>query len=737
MGVTKLWTLLMDSCQNDITVSSLHGQTIAVDLSSWICELKRIQIAQTIPNLYLKNLYYRTTYFMKQGIKLVFVEDGTAPEIKRTALAQRNKNRNTNLDRIGLKNISEKCRELLNNLGLPCIQSLGEAEAFCAQLNYAGVVDGVLTSDGDALLYGAKKVYRNFKMDVGTVDCCDMVEVEKKLNIERRGLITMAMLSGCDYDKDGVQSVGVQKAYEFIQLCTQLGVDPLTRIMTWRTNSELKTLQKVRESPQKKPSHCNVCKHLGSKPDHFKNGCVPCDTEQSCDQDNQVSCTCDSCTVDLHKFELNTREKALRDPGFPNQMIVDEFLQSTNEMPLSHLEWKPVKVSSLKFFLQNHIRWTNVEFFNKISELLVILQVNGMEWTVSEKLTPVRIVRKSTLKKTPSVIVEWTKLSNDTVTENSQVITVSEENFSRHYPSMLQEFNRRKEEEKTQKLEEKNVNKKGKKRKDTKSNKGQRSITDCFAITKKARRSPTPPVKHTESSSEEDIDHITITKPKNAKRSPTPPVKHTGSSSEEDIDHITITKPKNAKRSPTPPVKHTGSSSEEDIDHITFTKPKNAKRSPTPPVKHTGSSSEEDIDHITITKPKNAKRSPTPPMKNTESSSQEDIDHITITRPKKTISAIAFSKHASSSNQIYDDDHTAFTKKDRSSPFKHASSCKQMFDIEHTSFTKKPTSSPFKHASSCKQMFDFEHTSFTKKAISSPSKHSGSSSKDCDVIVID
>ncbi|CAG2252515.1 GEN [Mytilus edulis] len=395
-----------------------------------------------------------------------------------------------------------KCRELLNKLGLPCIQSGGEAEALCAQLNHAGIVDGVLTSDGDSLLYGAKKVYRNFKMDVGTVDCCDMIEVEKKLNVDRRGLIAMAMLSGCDYDKDGVQSVGVQKAYEFVQLCTKLGVDPLKRIMTWRTNSELKTLQKVRESPQKKPSHCNVCKHLGTKPDHFKNGCVPCDTEQSCDQDNQVSCTCDSCTVDFHKFELNMREKALRDPGFPNQMIIDEFLQSTRELPSPQLEWKPVNVPSLKSFLQN--QHTMDKF-------------NGMEWAVSEKLKPVRIVRKSTLKKTPSVIVEWKKLSIDNVTENSQVITVPEENFSRHYPSMLQEFNRRKEEEKAQKLEEKNANKKGKKRKDTKSNKGQRSITDCFAITKKARRSPTPPVKHTGSSSEEDIDHITITRPKKAR----------------------------------------------------------------------------------------------------------------------------------------------------------------------------------------------------------------------------
>lgn len=48
---------------------------------------------------------------MKHGIKLVFVEDGTAPAIKKAALAQRNKNRVTSLDRIGLKTISEKVRQ--------------------------------------------------------------------------------------------------------------------------------------------------------------------------------------------------------------------------------------------------------------------------------------------------------------------------------------------------------------------------------------------------------------------------------------------------------------------------------------------------------------------------------------------------------------------------------------------------------------------------------------------------
>ena len=66
-------------------------------------------------------------------------------------------------------------------------------------------------------------------LQTGTVDYCDMDTINEKLQLERRGLITMALLSGCDYGQEGVFGIGIQKAYEFIQLCNKLNVDPLTR----------------------------------------------------------------------------------------------------------------------------------------------------------------------------------------------------------------------------------------------------------------------------------------------------------------------------------------------------------------------------------------------------------------------------------------------------------------------------------------------------------------------------
>ena len=52
------------------------------------------------------------------------------------------------------------CQELLQLFGLPYIIAPAEAEAQCAWLDAQGLVDGVVTDDNDAFLFGAKHIYR-------------------------------------------------------------------------------------------------------------------------------------------------------------------------------------------------------------------------------------------------------------------------------------------------------------------------------------------------------------------------------------------------------------------------------------------------------------------------------------------------------------------------------------------------------------------------------------------------
>lgn len=54
---------------------------------------------------------------------------------------------------------------MLDYLGVPWVTAAGEAEAMCAYLDSQGLVDGCITNDGDAFLYGARTVYRNFNMN--------------------------------------------------------------------------------------------------------------------------------------------------------------------------------------------------------------------------------------------------------------------------------------------------------------------------------------------------------------------------------------------------------------------------------------------------------------------------------------------------------------------------------------------------------------------------------------------
>lgn len=53
---------------------------------------------------------------------------------------------------------------MLDYMGVPWVKAAGEAEAMCAYLDSQGLVDGCITNDGDAFLYGAQTVYNNFNM---------------------------------------------------------------------------------------------------------------------------------------------------------------------------------------------------------------------------------------------------------------------------------------------------------------------------------------------------------------------------------------------------------------------------------------------------------------------------------------------------------------------------------------------------------------------------------------------
>ncbi|KAL3526027.1 hypothetical protein ACH5RR_014399 [Cinchona calisaya] len=108
-----------------------------------------------------------------------------------------------------------ECQELLQIFGLPFIIAPMEAEAQCAYMELVNLVDGVVTDDSDAFLFGARNVYKNIFDDRKYVETYLMKDIENELGLDREKLIRMALLLGSDYT-EGVSGIGIVNAIEVV-----------------------------------------------------------------------------------------------------------------------------------------------------------------------------------------------------------------------------------------------------------------------------------------------------------------------------------------------------------------------------------------------------------------------------------------------------------------------------------------------------------------------------------------
>jgi DNA excision repair protein ERCC-5 len=107
-------------------------------------------------------------------------------------------------------------KRLLQLLGIPCVEAYMEAEAQCAFLNQAGIVDAVVTEDSDAFLFGARCVYRHIFEDTKYVEEYQMDKIERNMGLTRDKLICLSLLLGSDYS-DGIYGVGIVNATEIVE----------------------------------------------------------------------------------------------------------------------------------------------------------------------------------------------------------------------------------------------------------------------------------------------------------------------------------------------------------------------------------------------------------------------------------------------------------------------------------------------------------------------------------------
>eukprot|EP00980_Cylindrotheca_fusiformis_P019097 scaffold6440_cov124-Cylindrotheca_fusiformis.AAC.11 len=305
--------------------------TLAIDLSIWICEaLSSTAMARSHkdPPLYL--VYTRVMKLLNLGIQMVVVIEGStrsgcvSDSTNGLHHHHRRRRRNKGGSTRGFWNACQRCEEMLGLLGVPVVRAKAEGEALCALLSQQGIVDGVISNDGDCLLYGAKVLYTKFSLenleksqvmryDISNIRACvdddDGDVYDKKetgnesssrdiVNLNRNDMIAFAILTGSDAAGQGLPKVGCRKAIRFIKKC-QLD-NPLKRqdaaineLKAWADSARVRegivvahdhdddgdeaiTETDPREACKQK---CSCCGHPGTKASHKKHGCTLCGTE--------------------------------------------------------------------------------------------------------------------------------------------------------------------------------------------------------------------------------------------------------------------------------------------------------------------------------------------------------------------------------------------------------------------------------------------------------------------------
>ncbi|CAL8076291.1 unnamed protein product [Calicophoron daubneyi] len=307
----------------------------------------------------------------------------------------------TVLERRGLAKISKECCKLLDALGVPWVQSPGEAEAMCAFLNSAQSVNACITNDGDAFLYGAPKVYRHFSMDDRDasvrVYCSDRVRTE--LHLTRPRLVLLGILLGCDYWPAGVKGFGPNNIRSLLSSIGSMTDDGLLALIAWMDENRPATEEAFRQM------------------EIFKN-------------------------MDPKNVRLWTRMgSALH--NCPVQEIFTEFLASPHARCWSvpsgaqPFKWCRPDPCGIVNFCVSHLNWAADYALHHLLPVLALWDLRyprvlpgcsnfahpDRSSEVDSSLIPVRIVKRRTVNFVPSYEVEWKRMSFDKWTLKSGLST--------------------------------------------------------------------------------------------------------------------------------------------------------------------------------------------------------------------------------------------------------------------------------------------------------------------------
>src|SRR5690349_10991035 len=199
---------------------------------------------------HITGLFYRNINFLSLGIKPVYVFDGKPPSLKSAEIERRKltkRDATIKYERaisegkyeeagkfaqqtsILRDEMVEDSKRLLSLFGIPFVQAPSEGEATAANMTITGKAHASASQDYDSLLFGAKRLVRNFtnsgKRKLPNRNT--MIEIEpeliylektlSELGVTREQLVDIGILIGTDFNPDGFERIGPKTALKVIK----------------------------------------------------------------------------------------------------------------------------------------------------------------------------------------------------------------------------------------------------------------------------------------------------------------------------------------------------------------------------------------------------------------------------------------------------------------------------------------------------------------------------------------
>lgn len=257
MGIKSFRTLL-SRCPNavyTVPLKAFSGETLAIDANNVVCAKFKTSVSRylnsfndvdqeidrdEILSMTIKAMVSYALTFLELKITPIFVFDGKPPDAKRATQDKRVASRKKTVDdmkgmaaeiRAGAGDLykykrkivssmhpksseNTTIRNVLESLGIPTVQAIGEAERLCAALSREGHCTAVVSEDSDTLAFAATTLIKNISR--GQATCVSLSTLLQELGVTFPQFVDICIIAGCDYNSN-IPGIGVCSGHELIK----------------------------------------------------------------------------------------------------------------------------------------------------------------------------------------------------------------------------------------------------------------------------------------------------------------------------------------------------------------------------------------------------------------------------------------------------------------------------------------------------------------------------------------